>query len=113
MSPCQARQRSHPHHAPFPLAGDAGSRWQARRKQQNKTCTLPSCTCRRCWLAFVSLPSMVTKEMRPSLSRLHLQEMLARADRHGVAPISWEEMGEQKDLIAFSHGGVLCHGEVG
>ena len=75
-------------HAPFPLApaGDAGSR-------------LFRCP--------------ATKEMRPSLSRLHLQEMLARAGRHGVAPISWEEMGEQKDLIAFSHGGVLCHGEVG
>lgn len=37
-----------------------------------------------------------------------LQEMLARAAEHGVAPITWQELGGQKDLVAFSHGKLLA-----
>ncbi|PRW20330.1 hypothetical protein C2E21_9047 [Chlorella sorokiniana] len=32
------------------------------------------------------------------------EDMLARAAEHGVAPITWQELGEQRDLVAFSHG---------
>ncbi|KAI7837007.1 hypothetical protein COHA_009187 [Chlorella ohadii] len=34
--------------------------------------------------------------------------MLARAAEHGVAPITWQELGGQKDLVAFSHGKLLA-----
>ncbi len=40
--------------------------------------------------------------------RAQSQEMLARAAEHGVAPITWQELGEQKDLVAFSHGKLLA-----
>lgn len=40
-----------------------------------------------------------------SATRCPMQEMLVRSERHGVAPLTWQDVGGQP--VAFSHGG-LC-----
>lgn len=66
---------------------------------------------RSCWSA---APSTAWRRLHGMASRLHpapfppcQQELLQRAAKHGVAPITWEELGEQRDPVAFSHGGRL------